>query len=174
MIASHGNEFLFTELGLVLIGLALLARLGSRWGFSAIPLYLLAGLAFGNGGFAPLRLSEEFVRVGAEIGVLLLLFMLGLEYTAEELKESLRLAVAGGFIDFVLNFAPGFAAGLLFGWRPLAAVLFGGITYMSSSSVIAKVLSELRRMDYPETPLVLSLLVQEIWQWLFTSRWSRC
>jgi CPA2 family monovalent cation:H+ antiporter-2 len=100
--------------------------------------------------------------------------MLGLEYTAEELKESLRLAVAGGFIDFVLNFAPGFAAGLLFGWRPLAAVLFGGITYMSSSSVIAKVLSELRRMDYPETPLVLSLLVQEDLAMAVYLRWSRC
>ena len=161
MTASHGNEFLFTELGLVFIGLALLARLGSRWGFSAIPLYLLAGLAFGNGGFAPLRLSENFVRVGAEIGVLLLLFMLGLEYTAEELKESLRLGIAGGFIDFGLNFMPGFAAGLLFRWRPLPAVLLGGITYISSSAVIAKILSELRRMDNPETPLVLSLLVQE-------------
>ena len=161
MTAAHGASFLFIELGLVVAGLAILARLGSRWGFSAIPLYLLAGLAFGNGGLAPLKLSESFVRIGAEIGVLLLLFMLGLEYTGDELKKSLRLGIAAGVIDFVLNFTPGVAAGLVFRWQPLAAVLLGGITYISSSGVIAKVLAELHRMDKPETPLVLSVLVQE-------------
>ena len=161
MTAAHGASFLFIELGLVVAGLAILARLGSRWGFSAIPLYLLAGLAFGNGGLAPLKLSESFVRIGAEIGVLLLLFMLGLEYTGDELKKSLRLGIGAGVIDFVLNFTPGVAAGLAFRWQPLAAVLLGGITYISSSGVIAKVLTELQRMDKPETPLVLSVLVQE-------------
>lgn len=161
MTAAHGASFLLIELGLVVTGLAILARLGSRWGFSAIPLYLLAGLAFGNGGLAPLKLSESFVRIGAEIGVLLLLFMLGLEYTGDELKKSLRLGIAAGVIDFVLNFTPGVAAGLIFRWQPLAAVLLGGITYISSSGVIAKVLTELQRMDKPETPLVLSVLVQE-------------
>jgi monovalent cation:H+ antiporter-2, CPA2 family len=161
MTAAHGASFLFIELGLVVAGLAILARVGSRWGFSAIPLYLLAGLAFGNGGLAPLRLSESFVHIGAEIGVLLLLFMLGLEYTGDELKKSLRLGAAAGVIDFVLNFTPGVAAGLVFRWQPLAAVLLGGVTYISSSGVIAKVLTELQRMDKPETPLVLSVLVQE-------------
>lgn len=78
MTVAHSASSLFIELGLVLIGLAILARVGNRWGFSAIPLYLLAGLAFGNGGLAPPKLSEGFVRIGAEIGVLLLLFMLGL------------------------------------------------------------------------------------------------
>ena len=161
MTTAHSASFLFIELGLVVAGLAILARLGSRWGFSAIPLYLLAGLAFGNGGLAPLKLSESFVRIGAEIGVLLLLFMLGLEYTGDELKKNLRLGITAGVIDFVLNFTPGVAAGLAFRWRPLAAVLLGGITYISSSGVIAKVLAELQRMDKPETPLVLSVLVQE-------------
>jgi K+:H+ antiporter subunit KhtU len=161
MSAAHSASWLFIELGLVLAGLAILARLGSRWGFSAIPLYLLAGLAFGNGGLAPLRLSEDFVRIGAEIGVLLLLFMLGLEYTGDELKKSLRLGISSGVIDFALNFTPGMAAGLLLRWRLLPAVLLGGITYISSSGVIAKVLTELERMDKPETPLVLSVLVQE-------------
>src|SRR5437868_12440453 len=158
---THDVSYVFIELGLVLVGLAILARLGSRWGFSAIPLYLLAGLAFGNGGLAPLRLSEGFVRIGAEIGVLLLLFMLGLEYTADELKKSLRLGTMAAVIDFALNFTPGVLAGLLFRWRPLPAVLLGGITYVSSSGVIAKVLTELKRMDKPEAPLVLSVLVQE-------------
>ncbi|HYL13968.1 MAG TPA: cation:proton antiporter [Terriglobales bacterium] len=161
MTSTHDISVLFIELGLAIVGLAVLARLANRWGFSAIPLYLVAGLAFGNGGLAPLRLGEDFVRTGAEIGVLLLLFMLGLEYTGDELKKSLRLGIAAGVIDFALNFTPGFAAGLLVRWRPLAAVLLGGVTYISSSGLIAKVLTELRRMEKPETPLVLSVLVQE-------------
>jgi monovalent cation:H+ antiporter-2, CPA2 family len=134
MPSTHDASFLFVELGLVVIGLAVLARLASRWGFSAIPLYLLAGLAFGRGGLVPLRLTENFVGIGAEIGVLLLLFMLGLEYTGDELKKSLRLGISAGVIDFALNFTPGLAAGLLLRWSPLAAVLLGGITYVSSSA----------------------------------------
>src|SRR5437660_972582 len=154
-------SIVFIELGVAVIGLALLARIASRWGFSAIPLYLLAGLAFGNGGLAPLNVSADFVHVGAEIGLLLLLFMLGLEYTGEQLKENLRAGFAAGIVDLVLNFPPGLIAGLLLGWKPLAAVLLGGVTYISSSSVIAKVLAELRRLECPETPVVLSILVLE-------------
>jgi len=151
----------FVELGAAIVGLALLARLSSRWGFSAIPLYLLAGLAFGNGGLAPLNVSQSFIHLGAEIGVLLLLFMLGLEYTGEELKESLRAGLAGGITDFALNFPPGLIAGLLLKWNPLSAVLLGGITYISSSGVIAKVLTELKRLNHPETASILSILVIE-------------
>jgi monovalent cation:H+ antiporter-2, CPA2 family len=161
MSTAHDGSVLFIELGLAIVGLAVLARLASRFGFSAIPLYLLAGLAFGRGGLAPLQVSEAFVRTGAEVGVLLLLFMLGLEYTGEELKKSLRLGIAAGVVDFALNFTPGVLAGFFLGWHPLAAVLLGGVTYISSSGVIAKVLTELRRMDKPETPLILSVLVQE-------------
>lgn len=151
----------FIELGLAVVGLALLARLASRWGFSAIPLYLLAGLAFGNGGLWPLKLTENFVHIGAEIGVLLLLFMLGLEYSGEELKQNLRAGLPAGVADLVLNFTPGLVTGFLLGWRPIACVLLGGVTYVSSSGVIAKILNELGRSGNPETPLVLSVLVIE-------------
>jgi CPA2 family monovalent cation:H+ antiporter-2 len=154
-------SLVFIELGGAIVGLALLARLANRWGFSAIPLYLLAGLAFGNGGVAPLDLSENFIHIGAEIGVLLLLFMLGLEYTGNQLQENLRKGLPAGIVDLALNFPPGVIAGLLLGWRPLAAILLGGITYISSSGVIAKVLTELRRLNNPETPSVLSVLVLE-------------
>jgi CPA2 family monovalent cation:H+ antiporter-2 len=162
-MASSVPDFslVFIELGGAIVGLALLARLANRWGFSAIPLYLLAGLAFGNGGIAPLDLSENFIHIGAEIGVLLLLFMLGLEYTGNELKESLGKGLPAGVVDLALNFPPGLIAGLLLGWRPLAAILLGGITYISSSGVIAKVLTELRRLNNPVTPSVLSVLVLE-------------
>jgi CPA2 family monovalent cation:H+ antiporter-2 len=151
----------FIELGGAIIGLAILARVANRWGFSAVPLYLLAGLAFGNGGLAPLNFSHAFVQSGAELGVLLLLFMLGLEYSGDELSHNLHSGLPAALADFILNFAPGLIAGLMLGWRPLPAVLLGGVTYMSSSGIIAKVLGELRMLTNPETPVVISLLVLE-------------
>ena len=161
MPPSHDVSRVFIELGIAIVGLAFLARIANRWGFSAIPLYLLAGLAFGHGGLAPLDLSEDFIHIGAEIGILLLLFMLGLEYSGEELQQNLRKGLPAGVVDFALNFPPGLVAGFLLGWTPMAAVLLGGVTYISSSGVIAKVLSELRRLDNPETPSILSVLVLE-------------
>jgi CPA2 family monovalent cation:H+ antiporter-2 len=164
MIFASANQdvsLIFIEMGAAVIGLAVLARLASRWGFSAIPLYLIAGLAFGNGGIAPLNFSESFIGFAGEVGVLLLLFMLGLEYTGEELIANLRLGLPAGLMDFALNFAPGLIAGLMLGWKPLAALLLAGVTYISSSGVIAKVLGELGWMSNKETPIVLSVLVIE-------------
>lgn len=154
-------SLLFIELGCAAVGLALLARLARRWGLSAISLYLLGGLAFGKGGIAPLNLTKDFIQLGAEIGVLLLLFMLGLEYSGEHLTRSLRKGLSGAGIDLLLNFPPGFIAGILLGWSPLSSILLGGITLISSSGIVARVLSELGRMNAPETPTVLSILVLE-------------
>jgi len=151
----------FTELGAVIIFLALLARLSSRVGLTPIPLYLLAGVALGKGGLVPLHFTEQFIGIGAEIGVILLLFMLGLEYTGEELSVSLHRGLRAGLLDLGLNLTPGVVAGLLLGWSPLAALLLGGVTYISSSSVIAKVLGDLDRLGNRETPIVLSVLVLE-------------
>jgi monovalent cation:H+ antiporter-2, CPA2 family len=158
---AHDITSVFVELGAAVMGLAVLARVASRWGFSAIPLYLLAGLAFGNGGLLPLGFSQNFIHIGAEIGVLLLLFMLGVEYTGEELRDNLRVGLPAGGVDFLLNFTPGLAAGLLLGWSALAAVLLGGVTWVSSSGIIAKLLVELHWLKNPETPSVLAVLVLE-------------
>ncbi len=152
---------LFFQLGGAIIGLAILARLASRWGFSSISFYLLGGLAFGKGGIEPLDVSKAFIRDGAEIGVLLLLFMLGLEYSGPELRHNLKSGMKGGLIDLLLNFPPGFAAGLLLGWGILPSVLLGGVTLISSSGIISHVLSELKRTNAPETPRVLAILVLE-------------
>src|SRR5271156_892679 len=151
----------FLEVGVAILGLATLARIAHRFGFSAIPLYLIGGLAFGNGGLIPLNFTEEFVHVGAEIGVILLLFMLGLEYSGAELRANLRTGFTAGIADLLLNFPPGFIAGLLLGWSSLASLLLGGVTYISSSGIIARVLEELKRLSNPESPIILSVLVLE-------------
>jgi CPA2 family monovalent cation:H+ antiporter-2 len=152
---------LLAEIGAIILALGLLGRLAGRYGQSPIPLYLLAGLAFGHGGLLPLSASEEFISTGAEIGVVLLLLTLGLEYTAAELVTSLKTHYPAGAIDVVLNALPGAAAALLLGWGPVAAVALAGITWVSSSGVIAKVLRDLGRIGNRETPVVLTILVLE-------------
>ncbi|MDQ3646393.1 MAG: cation:proton antiporter [Actinomycetota bacterium] len=152
---------LLVELGAILIGLAVLSRLATRVGMPTIPLYLTAGLAFGEGGILPLVTAEDFVQVGAEIGLILLLFMLGLEYTAAELTTTLRTQARIGALDLVLNFTPGFAVGLALGFGVVLAILLGGVTYVSSSGIVAKVLSDQGWTGNRETPVVLSTLVIE-------------
>jgi CPA2 family monovalent cation:H+ antiporter-2 len=149
------------ELGSVILGLGLLGAVAGRFGISPIPLYLLAGLAFGHGGLLPLATSEEFTATGAEIGVILLLFTLGLEYTAPELVGTLRHNAPAGLVDLVLNAAPGVATALILGWGPVAAVALGGITFVTSSGITAKVLNDLQWLGNREVPVVLSLLVFE-------------
>ncbi|WP_340563137.1 cation:proton antiporter [Streptomyces sp. GSL17-111] len=157
----HHTTVLLIELGAVILALGLLARFAGRIGMSPIPLYLLVGLAFGQGGLLPLSTSEEFIEVGAEIGVILLLLMLGLEYTASELVTSLRTQYPTGIVDLVLNATPGAVAGWALGWGPVGIIALAGITWISSSGVIAKVLADLGRLGNRETPVVLGVLVME-------------
>ena len=151
----------FVEIGALVLGLALLSRLAGRFGLTAIPLYLVAGLAMGEGGLIQLDVSRDFFEIAAEIGVLLLLFALGLEYSDTELRSGLRSGLAPGVVDMLLNALPGLALGLLLGWEPLAAVLLGGVTWITSSGVVSKALSDLGRLGFRETPAVLNLLVIE-------------
>ncbi|WP_435282914.1 cation:proton antiporter [Streptomyces koelreuteriae] len=157
----HSSAVFLIEFGCLILGLGLLGRLAGRFRFSPIPLYLLAGLAFGKGGLLPLGASEDFVAIGAEIGVILLLLMLGLEYTAADLVSNLRTHYRAGLVDAVLNALPGAALALLLGWGPVAAVVLAGVTWVSSSGVIAKVLGDLGRLGNRETPAILSILVLE-------------
>ncbi|MER8004149.1 cation:proton antiporter [Streptomyces sp. NPDC094149] len=157
----HSSATFLTEFGSIILALGLLGRLAGRLRFSPIPLYLLAGLAFGEGGLLPLGASEDFVAIGAEIGVILLLLMLGLEYTASDLVSNLKTHFPAGLMDAALNALPGAAAALLLGWGPVAAVVLAGVTWISSSGVIAKVLGDLGRLGNRETPVILSILVLE-------------
>ncbi|MGH9168966.1 MAG: cation:proton antiporter, partial [Acidimicrobiia bacterium] len=93
--------------------------------------------------------------------VVLLLLLLGLEYTGEELTRGIRTGASVGLFDLVVNGAPGVLAGLLLGWGGISAVLLGGVTYISSSGIVAKLVADLGWIGNRETPAVLSLLVME-------------
>jgi CPA2 family monovalent cation:H+ antiporter-2 len=155
------SALLLLELGGIIFALAILARLAGRLGISPIPLYLLGGLAFGEGGLFPLITSQDFIDTGAQLGVVLLLFMLGLEYTGDELVKALRTGTTAGFVDLVANFTPGYLVGLVIGFGPVGSLFLGGVTYISSSGVLAKLLSDLGWTGNRETPIVLSILVFE-------------
>lgn len=161
LAANSDVAVAFIEIGAVVLALAALARLAGRLGITTIPLYLLAGLAVGEGGVAPLDVSGEFISQVAEIGVLLLLLTLGLEYSADELRVGLRTGLVPGITDALANFTPGFLLGVVLGWDLKAAVLLGGVCWVSSSGIVAKVLRDLDRMANRETPAILNLLVIE-------------
>ena len=149
------------ELGVIMLTLAVLGRFALRIGIPTIPLFLLAGLFFGNGGIILVDEAQPFIEIGASLGVIFLLFMLGLEYTPQELKHSMKTNVFAGVLDGLINVIPGIVVGFLLGWGALGAAVLGGITYVSSSGIIAKLLTDLGRLGNRETPLVLSILVIE-------------
>ncbi|MEU0541295.1 cation:proton antiporter [Nocardia sp. NPDC005978] len=149
------------ELGAILFALGLMGRFAARFGMSPIPLYLLGGLAFGQGGIVHLRAASEFGHLAGEIGVVLLLLLLGLEYTAAELVTGLRQSWLAGIVDILANATPGVLVALLLGFGPVGAVTMGGVTYISSSGIVAKVLNDLGRLGNRETPVILSILVFE-------------
>jgi CPA2 family monovalent cation:H+ antiporter-2 len=157
----HDTAISLIELGAVFFGLGVLGRLAWRIGISPIPLYLLGGLAFGQGGLVPLQGIGEFAHLASEIGVILLLLLLGLEYSAAELFTGLRRSWVAGLLDVVLNATPGVAVALMLGWGPVGAMTMAGVTYISSSGIIAKVLGDLGRLGNRETPVVLAILVFE-------------
>ncbi len=157
----HDTTVILIEVGALLLGMSLLGRLAARIGLSPIPLYLIAGLAFGTGGVIPLDASASFFEIGSQIGVILLLALLGLEYSADQLLSGLRRSRIAGLLDGLLNALPGAAFGLILGWGPVAAVAVAGICWVTSSGVAAKLLRDLGRIGNRKTPVILSILVIE-------------
>lgn len=152
---------LFLEFGLLLLGLGIIARLAQRFGFSAIPFYLLAGLVMGEGGLYGIDPRGILVPTLAELGVVLLLLLLGLEYSGTQLVETARQQSRSGLIDLVLNATPGVAMALILGWGYAGALALGGVTYISSSGIVSQVVRDLRWRRNPETRPVVSILILE-------------
>ena len=152
---------LLFQLGALLAALAVLGTVARRFALSPIPLYLVAGLSLGKGGIWPVAAAGGFITTAAPIGIVLLLLTLGLEFSATEFASSLRHHLPSAAVDVVLNAAPGAVAGWLLGLDGVAILALAGVTYISSSGVIARVLEDLHRLGNRETPAVLSVLVLE-------------
>ena len=140
--ASESTSVALAEIGIMLLALGILAYIAVRLTISVVPMYLGVGLALGNGGIAPLNFSEDFLAIGAQLGAILLLLMLGLEHSGPNLVEGFRERKSTGLIDIAVNGIPGAIAGLLLGWGPVGALALGGITYVSSSGIAAQMMRE--------------------------------
>lgn len=158
---SKSDGLVLGEIGSVLVGLGIAAFVASRIKFSVVPIFLCAGLFFGNGGIASLSLSDDFLTLGAQIGAILLLLLLGLEYSANELVDSIRERRSLGFIDAIINFLPGAFAGFLFGWGATGALVLGGVTYVSSSGIASQFIKDASLQNFTSTKRAISILVIE-------------
>ena len=153
---------LIPQLAVILVAVAVMSLLSERLRISAIPLFMVAGVILGP--FEPfptvITLDEPLYLLG-EIGVILLLFYLGLEFSLDRILQARKLVLTGGVVDLLINGGLGLALGfLLLGPGP-EAVLLAGLIYVSSSGVITQALFDFRRLADDETDLVLGTLVFE-------------
>ena len=152
-----------SQLAVTVAVLAVLGLAAGRFGLSAIPAYILAGLLLGPNEPEILSLIEpsEVTEFVAELGIVFLLFFLGLEFSYDRLTRSGRHLGIGGSIDLVVNAGLGLLVGVAaFGFSFAALILAAGV-YVSSSAVVVKGLIDFRRLADDETDLILAILVFE-------------
>lgn len=153
------------EVGLALSLVATAALLSSKLRFSNVPLLILVGMAVGP--HAPkiwifdFRFIDSAPLIGfmGRIGVLFLLFYLGLEFSVSRLIKSGRSIAIAGMIYLAINFSAGLLYPFLMGWPAREVLVAAGITTISSTAIVAKVLFDLRRTANPETELILGIVM---------------
>ncbi|WP_145497337.1 cation:proton antiporter [Streptomyces sp. CFMR 7] len=149
-------------MGGAFLAAAVLARLGGRIGLPTIPLFILAGILLGphTPGYTLLSNPHDLEMLSA-LGLVLLLFYLGLEFHLDDLKTGGRkMAIAGGTY-LVLNVGAGLGFGFALGWGTSEALVLAGVLGISSSAIVTKILVDLKRIGNPETRPILGIIVVE-------------
>lgn len=159
--AGSDTPAILAEIGAMLLALGVIAFLAARFKFSVVPVYLLVGLSLGEGGLLPVSLSEDFLNTGAQIGAILLLLLLGLEYSSYDLAKAFKERKSAGLIDLVVNGTPGLIIGFLLGWGWIGAIALAGITYVSSSGIAAQLIKEMGWMRSEVAKRAIGVLVFE-------------
>ncbi len=151
------------ELAVTIGVLGVLGLTASRFGLSAIPAYLLAGILLGPNEpeFLKVVQPSEVTDFVAEIGLIFLLFFLGLEFSVDRLVRSGRHVGLGGAADLLINAGLGLLVGLAAFGPTFAALVLAACIYVSSSAIAVKALIDLRRLADDETDLVLAILLFE-------------
>ena len=160
-VADGFDAYVLAEMGAILLALGILAFFATRRKLSVVPLFILMGLGLGEGGLIPVGFSEDFLFVGAQIGAILLLLLLGLEYSAREIGESLKTDWRIGIYDILLNALPGAIIALFLGWGLPGAIILSGITYVSSSGIAAQLIREYGFRRSETAKRVVNVLVFE-------------
>ena len=160
-VQSDLSPLILGEIGSVLLVLGVATYFAVKLKFSVVPIFLVGGIVFGVGGIVPLSLSESFLHIGAHIGGILLLLLLGLEFTADEIFGSIKARKTLWLYDLLLNFTPGFILGFIFGWGILGATALGGVTYVSSSGIASHSIKDYSLENSEATRRVIAVLVVE-------------
>ncbi len=149
-------------LGGAFIAAAVVGRLGRRLGLPTIPLFMLAGIVFGPNtpGIELVSHPEDFALIAA-MGLVLLLFYLGLEFSLGDLTGGGTRLLGSGGLYIALNVGAGLLLGLAMGWGGAETLVIAGVVGISSSAIVTKLLVELRRLANPETKLILGVIVVE-------------
>lgn len=153
---------LLVAIGGALLAAGLLARLGRRVGLPTIPFFMAAGIIFGPNTPGIVLVDDPHdLELLAALGLILLLFHLGLEFNLDDLVAGGRRLVGIGAAYLVLNVGGGFLFGLALGWGTSEALVIAGAVGISSSAIVTKLLIELRRLANPESRLILGVIVVE-------------
>lgn len=149
-------------LGLAFLIAGLLARLGRNFGLPTIPLFIAAGIIAGPNtpGFVLFENPEDLELLAA-LGLIFLLFYLGVEFAIDDLTRGGRALVASAALYLGLNVGGGLILGFAIGWGTREALVIAGLTGISSSAIVTKLLVELKRLANPETRLILGIIVLE-------------
>ena len=151
-----------TAVGLVFLAAGITARMGRRIGLPTIPLFMAAGMIFGpNTPGLVLVDHPEDLEFLAALGLVLLLFHLGLEFSLDDLLRGGRRLVIAGTVYLALNVGGGLAFGWALGWGTPEALILGGVIGISSSAIVTKLLVELKRLTNEETRVILGVIVVE-------------
>ncbi|MFG2226744.1 cation:proton antiporter [Streptomyces sp. NPDC048644] len=157
---GHADTLL--AMGGAFLAAAVLARIGGRIGLPTIPLFMLAGVLLGPHTPGPVLVEDahDFEMLSA-LGLVLLLFYLGLEFQVDDLKSGGRRLLTAGGTYLLLNVGAGLGFGFALGWGTREALVLAGVLGISSSAIVTKILVDLGRIARPETRLILGVTVVE-------------
>src|SRR5689334_6275477 len=155
------------EFGLALALIGVAVSVAAKLRLSNVPFLILIGMAVGphapHIGVFDFRFinSAPLIEFMGRVGILFLLFYLGLESSVSRLIKAGKSIFIGGTIYISLNFILGVAYGYFTGFSPTEMLIVAGITTISSSAIVAKILFDYRRTANPETELILGVTMYE-------------
>ncbi len=151
----HDFSFLLI-FGLITLALFFGGYIGKLLKFPSIIFYIIIGIIAGHIG----RYEEAFY-IFSEMGIVLLFFYLGLEFNFERALRTAKRIWHVGLLDFFFNFVVIFIVFLLLGFDVFTSLLAGGVAYASSSAITTKTIVDNHRQVFPETEIILGLMVFE-------------
>src|SRR5689334_3837542 len=157
----HTVDFL-QDLAIVMIVAGLVTILFHRFKQPVVLGYIIAGVIIGP-HTPPYVLvhDEETINTLAELGVILLMFSLGLEFSLGKLKQVGGTAFIAAFLEIVLMVWVGYEIGRLFGWSTMDSIFLGAILSISSTTIIVKALAELGKSKERFAQLIFGILIIE-------------